>query len=155
MFALAPAFADEVIGVVGMSALTAGRQAGMDLLSANAGDIKRAVEAKSDVKAFKPNADAITAWGKAIPGLFLPGTDKGPNTSTAAPTPANAPAQIIAPKSDVLPTDVFSAFAAPVPCAEVPDSGLHAVRICISLMSAVLEPISMELELSSSSSIST
>jgi cytochrome c556 len=61
-------------------AVIAGRQAGMDLLSAVSGDLKRAVEGKADVKPLKANADAIVAWGKAIPGLFMPGTESGLNT---------------------------------------------------------------------------
>jgi len=62
------------------AALIAGRQAGMDLLSAVSGDIKRTVEAKGDVKPLKPNADAIAAWGKAIPGMFMPGSEAGATT---------------------------------------------------------------------------
>jgi cytochrome c556 len=74
--ALSPVLAQETPSM----ALIAGRQAGMDLQSAVLGDIKRAVEAKADVKVFKPNADAIVAFGKAIPGFYMVGTETGHDT---------------------------------------------------------------------------
>jgi cytochrome c556 len=55
----------------------AARKAGMDLQAAVVGAAKRAVDAKDDVKPLKSGADAIAAWGKALPALFYPGTDKG------------------------------------------------------------------------------
>jgi len=53
------------------------RKAGMDLVAANVGTAKRAVDAKDDVKVLKGLAEAVAAWGKAAPGLFVPGSDKG------------------------------------------------------------------------------
>jgi cytochrome c556 len=58
-------------------AAIAARKAGMDLVAAATGAAKRAVDAKDDVKALKGTAEAIAAWGKAAPGLFVPGSDKG------------------------------------------------------------------------------
>jgi cytochrome c556 len=56
------------------------RQAGMDLQDGTLAAMKAAVQSKADVKQFKDSADALGSWGKAIPGLFVPGTDKGGNT---------------------------------------------------------------------------
>ena len=71
----AAAQADEV--ELAPSTLVAIRQAGYDLQFANMGDMKRAVEAGvTEVKPFKPNAEAILAWSKVIPALFPKGTDK-------------------------------------------------------------------------------
>jgi cytochrome c556 len=68
------------------SAVLAIRQAGFDLQGANLGDIKRAVEAKvTEVKPFKPNAEAILAWSKVIPTLFPAGTDDRAGTTKALP----------------------------------------------------------------------
>ncbi len=61
-------------------AFIAARQAGMDLQFALMGDMKRAVDAKADVKPFKNAADAILAWSRAIPGLFPAGSDRGHDT---------------------------------------------------------------------------
>ena len=61
----------------------AARRAGMQLLSAATGAAKRAVDAKDDVKPLKSTADAMAAWGKAAPGLFVPGSDKGDTKATA------------------------------------------------------------------------
>jgi cytochrome c556 len=58
----------------------AARQAGMDLQFALVGNVKRILESKSDTKLSKDAGDAIAAWGRAIPGLFAPGTDRGHNT---------------------------------------------------------------------------
>src|SRR6185437_5933561 len=60
--------------------LIAARQAGMDLQVALAGAIKRGIESKAEVKPFKDAGDGIAAWGKAIPGLFPAGTEKGHKT---------------------------------------------------------------------------
>jgi cytochrome c556 len=56
------------------------RQAGMDLQIALMGSIKRAIEGKADIKSFKDAGDGIGAWGRAIPGLFPPGTETGHKT---------------------------------------------------------------------------
>jgi cytochrome c556 len=64
----------------GSDAIITGRQAGYDLLSAHAGAFKRAVEGGEAVKPLADAAKAIGAWGRAIPGLFPPGTDTGHNT---------------------------------------------------------------------------
>jgi cytochrome c556 len=72
----AAAHADDEVELA-PSTLIAIRQAGYDLQGANLGDLKRAVEAKTtEVKPFKPNAEAIVAWSKVIPSLFPKGTDK-------------------------------------------------------------------------------
>src|SRR4051812_13341754 len=46
--------------------------------------LKRILESKSDTKLSKDAGDAIAAWGRAIPGLFAPGTDRG-HTTRALP----------------------------------------------------------------------
>lgn len=71
--------ADDTVNVTG-DALIAGRQAGMDLQLALVGSMKRAIEAKADIKPFKDAGEGIAAWGKAIPGLFPAGTDHGHKT---------------------------------------------------------------------------
>jgi cytochrome c556 len=58
-------------------AVIAARKAGMDLAAAATGAAKRAVDAKEDVKALKNVGEGLAAWGKAMPGLFSPGSDKG------------------------------------------------------------------------------
>lgn len=58
----------------------AARQAGMELQIALAGSIKRAIDAKLDVKPFKDAGNAFAGWGQAIPGLFVPGTAEGHHT---------------------------------------------------------------------------
>jgi cytochrome c556 len=65
--------------------LIAARQAGMDLQYALMGSIKRATEGSFDAKLFKDAADGIVAWGKAIPGLFPVGTERGRNTRALPP----------------------------------------------------------------------
>ena len=68
-------------GLVGTpDALILGRQAGMDLQGAVTGELKRAVDGKAEVKTYKSAADAIAAWGRAIPGMFPAGTEHGHDT---------------------------------------------------------------------------
>jgi cytochrome c556 len=59
----------------------------MDMQGALAGDMKRAVDAKADVKPFKNAAIGIGKWGKAIPAMYpedsLQGTFRG--TTKALP----------------------------------------------------------------------
>ena len=62
------------------TSIIAGRQAGMDLMSALAGIMKPVAAAKGDPAAFKDAADAIESFGQAIPGLFPVGTEKGHDT---------------------------------------------------------------------------
>ncbi len=80
--AAGPALGQDAGGTVSVPAtnIILGRQAGMDLQAGNAAAMKAAVEAKADVKGFKDPAEAIAKWGRAIPGLFVPGTEKGDNT---------------------------------------------------------------------------
>ena len=61
-------------------AFIAARQAGMDLQFALVGGLKRAMDAKADVKPAKDAGDAILAWSRAIPGLFPAGSDRGRDT---------------------------------------------------------------------------
>jgi cytochrome c556 len=56
------------------------RQAGMDLQLALAGAVKRGIDSKGEVKVFKDAGDGFAAWGKAIPGLFVKGSESGHNT---------------------------------------------------------------------------
>ena len=60
--------------------LILGRQAGMDMQAGLLASMKAALESKSDVKPFKQPGEALAKWGRAIPGLFVPGTDKGADT---------------------------------------------------------------------------
>jgi cytochrome c556 len=60
--------------------LIVARQAGMDLQDGLLAAMKVAVQSKADVKQFKDPAESLAAWGKAIPGLFVPGTETGNNT---------------------------------------------------------------------------
>lgn len=60
--------------------IIAARQAGYDLLGSVAVDMKHAVDAGADVTGFADNAAAMANWGRAIPGLFPPGTESGHNT---------------------------------------------------------------------------
>src|SRR4051794_13389956 len=61
--------------------LIAARQAEMKLHAALMGVMKRAVDDKvADVKPFKDAGDALAASGRALPGLFVEGTDKGHDT---------------------------------------------------------------------------
>lgn len=78
LMALAPAQAQSPAAAI------AARQAGMDLAAAATGAAKRAVDAKDDVKALKGLAEALAAWGKASPGLFVPGSEAGSKATPAA-----------------------------------------------------------------------
>jgi cytochrome c556 len=60
--------------------LIVARQAGMDLQDGVLAAMKAGVQSKADVKQFKDAADALVSWGKATPGLFVPGTETGNNT---------------------------------------------------------------------------
>jgi len=62
---------------VSPEAIIAARQAGYDLMSGTAGQMKAAVAAGTSVKIFSDSADAMVKWAKAIPAMFPPGTDKG------------------------------------------------------------------------------
>ena len=55
-------------------------QAGQELVGAVAGDMKRAVAAKVDVKPYADNATAIANWMRQFPALFPPGSEKGHDT---------------------------------------------------------------------------
>ena len=58
------------------------RKAGMGLVSAGFGAVKRTVDAKGEVKPLKASADAIAAWAKIYPALFVAGSDKGDTKAT-------------------------------------------------------------------------
>ena len=61
--------------------LIAARQAEMKLHAAVMSTLKRAVDEKvADVRPFKDAGDALAASGKAFPGLFAEGTEKGHDT---------------------------------------------------------------------------
>ncbi len=62
---------------VSPEAIIGARQAGFDLMSGTAGQMKAAVAAGTSVKIFSDSADAMVKWAKAIPAMFPPGTDKG------------------------------------------------------------------------------
>jgi cytochrome c556 len=70
---------------VSSDSLIIARQAGMSLVEGNIDAMKAAVKTKADVGGFKDAAGALSMWGKAIPGLFPPGTEKGDDTH-ALPT---------------------------------------------------------------------
>jgi cytochrome c556 len=55
----------------------AGRKAAYDLQGAVAALMKGAVDSGAEVKPYANGAKAMVAWGKAIPGMFPPGTDTG------------------------------------------------------------------------------
>lgn len=55
----------------------AARKAGLQLMANISGAMKRAVDAKAEVKPFKGGADAMANWAAAMPGLFPAGSDKG------------------------------------------------------------------------------
>lgn len=64
-------------------AAIAARKAGMGLLAAATGALKRTVDAKAtEVKPLKGTADAMAAWAAAFPGLFPAGSDKGATKAT-------------------------------------------------------------------------
>lgn len=56
------------------------RQAGMDMQGGLVASMKAGIASNADVKQFKESGEALAKWGRAIPGLFVPGTDKGNNT---------------------------------------------------------------------------
>jgi cytochrome c556 len=56
------------------------RQGGFDFMGAIAGDMKRAVDAGTEVKPFMDGADAIAGWAEIIPSLFPAGSEKGHDT---------------------------------------------------------------------------
>ncbi len=60
--------------------LIVGRQAGMGMQGGLLAAMKAGLASGADLKQFKDPADALAAWGKAIPGLFVPGTESGNNT---------------------------------------------------------------------------
>jgi cytochrome c556 len=53
------------------------RKAGMDLAAAAAGAAKRALDSGADLKPLKSTAEALAAWGRAYPNLFVPGSETG------------------------------------------------------------------------------
>ncbi len=84
--ALAVVFAASLGGAAhaqSADATIAARKAGMDLLAAASGAMKRTIDAKTDVKPLKGTADAIAAWALAVPGLFPAGSDKGATKASA------------------------------------------------------------------------
>ncbi len=70
--AVARADGPDIIGI---------RKAGMDLVFAVVGDMKRSVEAGADVMPLADNATAIARWAKQIPAAFPEGSDKGQDTA--------------------------------------------------------------------------
>lgn len=64
--------------------LIAGRQAAMKLSGAAFGGIKATIDAGGDVTKLGFPAKALTDWGRAMPGMFPPGSDGG--TTKALPT---------------------------------------------------------------------
>jgi cytochrome c556 len=74
-------FVSASAATAGPDELIAARQAEMKLHAALMGAMKRAVDEKiADVKPFKDAGDALAASGRALPGLFADGTDKGHDT---------------------------------------------------------------------------
>ena len=68
----APLTADQII---------ANRQAGQALVGASFAGMKHAVDTKStDLKQYKPVAEAIARWMGVFPELFPPGTEQGHKT---------------------------------------------------------------------------
>jgi len=59
------------------------RQAGYDLMASMVGVVNLAVKANVEVKSFAGAGSAIAAWGKQIPSLFPPGSDKGSKPTKA------------------------------------------------------------------------
>ncbi len=57
------------------------RQAGYDLLQADAAAIKAAAQAHADPAPFADDADAMARWGRLVPSLFPPGSDHGHDTA--------------------------------------------------------------------------
>lgn len=67
-----PLSADQII---------ANRQAGQALMGASFAEMKYSVDNKAtDVKRYKPVADAMARWMSAFPDQFPPGTEQGHNT---------------------------------------------------------------------------
>ena len=66
-----PLSADSVI---------AARQAGYELLAAEAGALKVVVDQGLDPKPYAEGIKAITNWGRTIPVMFPDGTQQGHNT---------------------------------------------------------------------------
>ena len=56
------------------------RQVGMDLAGGDWLFIRSVVAAKGDVKPLEAPAKALARWGKTIPVVFPPGSDKGDDT---------------------------------------------------------------------------
>ena len=56
------------------------RQVGMDLAGGSFGFIRAMVAAKGDVTKLEDPGKALARWGRTIPVVFPPGTDKGENT---------------------------------------------------------------------------
>ena len=79
--AVAPAFAQGAPAGAAVSVPAANiiiaRQAGMDVEAGLLNAIKAAMTSDGEVKQFKGSADALIKWSRAIPGLFVPGSDKG------------------------------------------------------------------------------
>ena len=67
-----PLSADSVI---------AARQAGYELLAANAASLKAVVDQGLDPKGYVNQVKAITNWGRTIPVMFPDGTQQGHNTA--------------------------------------------------------------------------
>jgi cytochrome c556 len=57
------------------------RQAGFDLLQADAAAVKAAAQAHENPAPFADDADAMARWGRLIPSLFPPGSDHGGDTA--------------------------------------------------------------------------
>jgi cytochrome c556 len=57
--------------------IVATREAGMKATGANAGAIKKALDAGADLTALAPKAEEIAAWGTKIPSMFPPGSGVG------------------------------------------------------------------------------
>jgi cytochrome c556 len=59
------------------------RQAGLDLMASVLGSVNLAVKANVEVKSFAGAGNAIAGWGKQMPSLFPPGSDKGSKPTKA------------------------------------------------------------------------
>ena len=69
-----------VVGVAAARAdidVIAVRKAGLDLQASALGAVNLAFKAGAEAKSFAGAGSAISAWGKQIPSLFPPGSDKG------------------------------------------------------------------------------
>lgn len=56
------------------------RKVGMDLTGGDYAFVKSVATAKGDLKQIEYPAQALETWGKLIPSLFPPGSDKGHDT---------------------------------------------------------------------------